>query len=475
MDQEKYEQVDEEISLSELFAPNLLTEDPEEPPQEQPDEPSVPEEEPAKAKPTRKRILLGVATAITAAALTVGAVFLFRPDNSPEPMPVPDDGFYLLTKATEYNADGSPGFSQIIYTYDSRGFLLRRSKDEGKRQEVWNDDEDFYEDVFSSFDGKVDSIREYVYNENGDILYQTSTLNTYDADGNLLYASVSCDEQYQNSQYHYSSDGTIQSVDTYDTSLNQNSGILMYTLSHHYDDAGRLLEIFRKSQYDINSYLYDYRYDESGRLSLSSKRIVEGLYYNQYEYDDAGRLLRVTLRYGGNYQIAYIDGCINTIEYSYPANTQFEGQAVFTYNEGGQLINRSVYDASVDLEVRTDCEYENGQLSKVIYREGDSVTVYRFADEGNGKDITLVRDVNGNIIRRIRPDGSYTEYEYQRFDLSDEDIQRAKNFRYYFNRVDCMGYKHGLTMPSFSGGYAALTDVSYPVTDLYEIDLFYSE
>ena len=469
---------EEVISIAELLSASLSAAETEELSQEQPDQQpeESPEAEQSKAKPTKKRILLGVVAAVTAVALVIGAVFLFQPDRpEPLPVPVPDGGFFLLTKATDYNADGTPGFSQTVYTYDNRGFPLTISVDRGSSsEEVWNDDEGVYETIYSSFEGKIDYLMEFVYNEKGDILYRVDTTNLYDAEGNLTSPSVDRNDQHQNHYYHYYSSGRIDSVDTYNTVVGGGTGDLAQRLSYHYDDAGRVFEIFNHPQDEnrLDSYVFDFRYDENGRLILASNRPKEGLFYCTYEYDDAGRLVRVAQKYGGQSQITYIDGdCVNKVKHGYPAWSELQQETVFTYDGDGQLTGRSVYDAEGALLSNADCSYENGQLSKVTFRENGADIVYRFADEGNGKDITLVRDINGNIIRQILPDGSYIEYEYQRFDLSAEDIQRAKNVRYAINRVDSTGEKADISIPNFEGSYAFLADIPYPTTNLYEIDI----
>lgn len=469
-----FDEQEERIPVEELLAayiPHPVEETP------QPVEEPQPEEEPEVCKPSKKRILLSAVAAVTAVALIIGAVFLLRPEE-PEPAPVPDGGFYLLTKATEYHVDGSKGFSQITYTYDDRGFPLTITTDWGYAEEqVWNDDLGIYEAVFASFDGQADQVVEFVYNEKGDILYRLDTENTYDSDGALVASETDRKDQYHNHSYTYGADGKIESVDTYDVKVGGGTGELAQTATHHYDDNGRIIEVFNHSQRDSLTYLFDFRYDDAGRLTLSSKRPREGLYYYQYEYDDAGKLTRVLQNYGGHSEICYFDDCINEITYGYPADIMTEWEARFTYDSEGKLLSRCVYDQNERLIHRTDCEYQEGQLTAVTFRKNGKDTVYRYAAEGNGKDITLVQDINGNIIRQIRPDGSYIEYEYQRFDLSEEDIQRAKNVRYTITGLNPMGEveTYSAHMPTFEGGNACLADVPYPTTVLYETDILRNE
>ncbi len=471
--EQDHQQPEEELSFTELLSPSISAEEPPQPAEQPPE----PEPEQPKEKPSKKRILLGISAAVTALAVTIGAIFLLTPEK-PAPAPVPDGGFYLLTKATEYHADGAKGFSQTTYTYDQRGFPLSISTDRGRAgEEVWNDQAGIFETLYTSFDGKADTLIEFVYNEKGDILYRLETTNTYDAQGELVTSETDRNDQYQNHQYHYATDGKIQAVDVYNTKIGGGTGDLALNLTYHYNDAGSILEVY-KTKGRVEGYVFDFRYDAEGRLTAATNRPKEGIFLYRYEYDDAGRLTKVDSMYAGGSEFAYIDTeCVNHPEFVFPASLQMQQQARFTYDSEGNLISRCVYAEDEQLIHRTDCEYENGQLSKVTFCKNGHDIVYRYAENGNGQDITLVRDINGNIIRQIRPDGSYIEYEYQRFDLSDEQIQRANNVQYLLNSVDPLGETdpYNTTLPIFEGGYAFLADVPYPTTVLYETDIFRHE
>lgn len=472
--EQEHQKPEEELSFAELLVPSIPAEEPPQPTEQ----PSEPESEQPKEKPSKKRLLLGISAAVTALAVTIGATFLLAPEK-PTPAPVSDGGFYLLTKATEYHPDGKPGYCQTTYTYDQRGFPLSVFVDRGRAgEEVWNDEAGIFETLYTSFDGKADTLVEFVYNEKGDILYRLETQNTYDPQGELVTSETDRNDQYQNHQYHYTTDGKIESVDVYNTKIGGGTGDLGMNLTYHYNDAGKVLEVY-KTKGRTEGYVFDFRYDAEGRLTAATNRPKEGIFLYRYEYDDAGRLTKVDSMHAGGSEFAYIDTeCVNHPEFVFPAIFRNEQQARFTYDGDGRLISRCVYAEDERLMSRTDCEYENGQLSKVTYRENGRDTVYRYAENGNGQDITLVRDINGNIIRQIRPDGSYIEYEYQRFDLTEENIQRAKNVQYLLNQVDALGDTapyYNTVLPIFEGGYAFLADVPYPTTVLYETDILRHE
>lgn len=472
MEQEHNEQQEHELlSFEELLSAPQMEEEPQEPEERPTEERFEPEEEPPKPKSVKKPILITVTAVVTALALIIGAVFWLRPET-PDPAPTSDDGYYLLTKITEYYADGTPGKTQFTYRYDQRGFPVYISRDMGyASEEIWNDKLEVFETIFSAFDGKPEMEVEFVYNEKGDILYRLETQSTYDEKGDLVSCEINRGNQHQNHIYYYGLDGKIDYVEYYSTDLDGHTDEFAGNLKHHYDEAGRLQEVFLIDG-RTDSYVFDFRYDEEGRLTLASNRPREGLFYDRYQYDDAGRLVEVRSQYAPGSQMAYIDQeCVNYLEYGIAAEPVVQGRTVFTYDSEGRLLSRCCYTESEELYSRTDCEYENGQLSRAIYSQDSQKTVYRFAEEGNGQDITLVRDAYGNIIRQIRPDGCYIEYEYQRFDLSEEEIQRSKNAVYVANHVDQNGESVNPAIPSYQGGHGFVADISYPTTDLYEIDL----
>lgn len=458
------------VPVTEILAAYLPV--PEEPEPEPAPEPPT-EEAPPKKKASKKRLILTATAIVTALVLIVGGVFLLLPDKKPVPLP---GGFYLLTKASEYNADGTPGYSQRTYTYDDRGFPLSIETDQGSSAEqIWNDAEGIYETVFESFDGKPEVTVQYVYNERGDILYYLETRNKYDAEGDLISTTVEDNDRSQNHTYEYDLDGKIQSVISYAVPVGGGGTGKQYSaLRHYYDEDGRPYELWLETFMgdSLSMWAFDYRYDAEGRLTAAATHLREGLAFYTYEYDENGRLTRVALM--TNYYSAPLDDdCINELEWDitdYYEHTLLS-EARFTYDSDGRLTSRGVYDDEGELLSETDCEYRDGQLSRVTYTaENGGTTTYRYADEGNGTDITLVRDENGNIVRQIRPDGSYIEYEYQRFDLSDEDIQRAKNVQYVLNGIDPMGdASHWYA--EFEGSYAFMADIPYPTTVLYETDI----
>ncbi|MBE6924788.1 MAG: hypothetical protein E7466_06095 [Ruminococcaceae bacterium] len=472
----------ERIPIAEILSAYLPKEKAPEPTPQPPQEPE-PTEKP-KGPPenglSKKRYFLWATVLVTAMAIAVGVVLWRSPQEAPAPAPTtsapstpdpaPSGGFYLLTRAAEYNADGTPGYTQRIYTYDDRGAPLAILTDHGiSGEQVWNEDDGVYEIITGSFDGNPDALVQYVYNENGHILYCVETRNKYDADGNLISSDIDTYDRDKSCHYVYDLDGRITEAVLHKVQVGGGTGKDMVTMYYHYDEDGRPVELYLDDE--IPYWAFEFRYDRAGRVTAAATRRNEGLSAFFYEYDKNGHLVRATLQ-TNTFYAALDDNYITTPAWEgvMAPTHQLETAMLLEY-DGEELIRRTVLDADARVISRTDLEYADGQLSKVTYTdENESKKVYRYATEGNSTSITLVRDENGNIIRQIFPDGSYIQYEYQRFDLTDEAVQQAKNLQYVLNGIDIAGEKC-VWNAEFSGGMAFMADIPYPTTALYSIDI----
>ncbi|MBQ3215123.1 MAG: hypothetical protein IJB11_03290 [Oscillospiraceae bacterium] len=461
----------ERIPIAEILSSYLPKEKVPEPASQPPEEPAAP---PKKELP-KKQFIFWAAAIVTGLALVVGSVLWKSPQKEPIPVPptpepTPSGGFYLLTRAAEYNADGTPGYTQRIYTYDDCGAPLAIQTDHGiSGEQVWNEDDGVYEIITGSFDGNPDALVQYVYNENGHILYCVETRNKYDADGNLISSDIDTYDRDQSCRYAYDLDGSITNATFHKVLVGGGTGDDTSTMHYYYDENGRIVELWMDTQ--IPYWAFEFRYDSAGRITTATTRPKEGLAAYFYEYDDSGYLTRASLQTNSFYA-ALDDNYITqpAWEAVWIGSHQLQKEILLEY-DGENLIHRIVRDGEGALISRTDLEYADGQLSKVTYTdENESKKVYRYATEGNSTSITLVRDENGNIIRQIFPDGSYIQYEYQRFDLTDEAVQQAKNLQYVLNGIDIAG-EQCVWNAEFSGGMAFMADIPYPTTALYSIDI----
>ena len=159
------------------------------------------------------------------------------------------------------------------------------------------------------------------------------------------------------------------------------AGEQSYVTNYVYDEAARLVEEIKKTEY--NEYTVCYEYDENGRLKkrimtcdddiYSEPEVLEFFYdehgncietyghyavgdhVNEYTYDENGRCIRQINPYGDESTFQY-DACGNRIKEIYVPYEEERGECVVTYTyepfyfEGGipgdwkNFIDRFVYD-----------------------------------------------------------------------------------------------------------------------------------
>lgn len=160
----------------------------------------------------------------------------------------------------------------------------------------------------SSFDTDPSIIRNYIYDEHGNIV---------------------CEEIGQRkAQYFYNSFGQLESTlsnigTTYETKID-----------YVYDSSGNLIRATASSQLTSNLndgilHQYDYQYDRQHRLLNSVKKILEYEQKTYYKYDDSGRITKILYTPNDSTESmdAYIyydrNNCINTIQYSIPTSSDY--------------------------------------------------------------------------------------------------------------------------------------------------------
>ena len=132
-----------------------------------------------------------------------------------------DDGLvsvWLVTSETEYDVDGSNGRRQITYTYNEKGMPLTMAYDIGQKKEWYDAEQDVNWTSFLPFDGNVDELYRYHYNDHGDLLYCEETKRELDQQGNETVYTDYYDYAKDQLVYHYDDQGRIESVDIYPTS-----------------------------------------------------------------------------------------------------------------------------------------------------------------------------------------------------------------------------------------------------------------
>lgn len=394
---------------------------------------------------------------------------------------------WLLASETQYEADGSRGYSKITYTYTDDGLPLTREFDRGPYEEVWNEEDLIFESIFHPYDDILDSKLEYFYNDQGDMIYYLQENYVYDEEGNLTDTNNFGEGRDSNITYHYNDSGKIESIDWYPVKAEGGHGDEVSTVYHcEYDEMGNLIEVwYEYLKDDTTRWVCDYRYDGEGRLIASTRRNLDAAYFYWYEYNEDGQLAKMSWTTGRS-QMPLDDKQVS--ESSEAAEGQastdyidYRSEVRFEYDAKGNLTARKFYDKDGELTRTDTCTYEDGELSQVIYYLGETdddddyneETKYVYVDNEKDADpnaITLVRDKNGNIVKIINPDGTYVEREYKKFRLTKEEAQKCLAAQHANNRIDPAGYKNAYI--HFSPG--AAFELYRPIleTAFYETDVW---
>lgn len=418
----------------------------------------------------KKRIALLIASAV--------ALNLFGCKPAPDTTSVPENqtgsnekvSVWLPISITEYKADGSNDHKQITYTYTDKGLPLSVSTDEGIPEEIYNEDTDTYEYIMHAFDGLIDQKVEYVYNDQGDILYYTETSYTY-VDGQLDSETTYSDHKVA-CEYRYNKNGKIEAVvwhsQNSDGTFNQE---ITTTYHYCYDDSGNLVEIYSEDATNNTYWKNDFRYDKDGHLVVSTIRPKEGSIQYQYKYDSQGRLTEVST-FHATCQTPLDDAHISQSSGAQPQNEfSQDATAQFTYDNNGNLISRKYYGSNGMLSASTECSYDaSGKLSTVIY-EGEKFVYVDDEKDADTSATTLVRDEYGNIVKELYPNGDYVAYEYQEFILSEKDAAKCKNIQLAQCHIDPMGLFTKRNYFTFAEGSGFLDYVPLVHTVLLPTDI----
>ncbi len=202
------------------------------------------------------------------------------------------------------------------------------------------------------------------------------TTHTYDVVGNLLSIRAS--------------DGIFTSTRTYDAlnrPLTDKDGANR-TITSAYDAVGR-----KTSYTDAKGATFSFQFDALGRLT---RRTEPDTTYQTYTYDAANRLL--VHRKADNATKTHAYGNPNRDFLTQITYSNGETPRTFTYNADGQMLTAS--NAHAALTWTYDAAHR--QLSETQTLSGLS----------GSHVFSYLYDVDGNLSRHTRPDGSYVDYAW---------------------------------------------------------------
>ena len=248
------------------------------------------------------------------------------------------------------------------------------------------------------------------------------------------------------SQYHFNSDGELDWVkDANGNKLTISSKSNDQRIVA--DSTGRTYKIYYNgnSEHSRITKIEDtsadrvvtYEYNEDFQL-VSATSVSGGT--EKYEYDGKGRLCKITNCYNEmTDQIVYNDnGSVNWLtnsaglkqEYTY--DKAFKQTGLKEY-DGDKLVKTFTYDYDEKYAVKTNKVETDGQtyeVDKIVYNMIDDENKYDEMSESvdiMGNTTKYERDENGNVIKQINPDGTFTLARYNEKNMPLVQVDESNN------------------------------------------------
>lgn len=293
----------------------------------------------------------------------------------------------------------------------------------------------------------------FKHNANGDIIYERDTIS-----GQRVY-------------YQYDKEGTAIGERVYSTDVSHAYNNLLYSFADKFDDDGNLTKnVINVGGDDYStSYSYTENEDESSTetTTISSSRKVIHNYDSNYNlisknttttaplnetftYDDGN----ITQHVIGSdiYGYAYDDnGNITQItkngtvrqSYVYDANNQLIREnnldtnktIIYTYDEGGNLLNKRRYDYST-AETPTGVSYNTGYAYDSVWKDklvtymGQSITYDAIGNPVNYMGATI--DWFGRQMQSYSKGSTSITYKYDSDGLRTQKVVNGVRYDYYY-------------------------------------------
>lgn len=294
----------------------------------------------------------------------------------------------------------------------------------------------------------------FKHNANGDIIYERDTIS-----GQRVY-------------YQYDKEGTAIGERVYRTDVTHTYNNLLYSFADKFDDDGNLTKnVINVGGDDYStSYSYTENEDESSTetTTISSSRKVIHNYDSNYKliskntttttplnetftYDDDGNITQHVIG-SDTYGYAYDDnGNITQItkngtvrqSYVYDANDQLIREnnldtnktIIYTYDEGGNLLNKRRYDYST-AETPTGVSYNTGYAYDSVWKDklvtymGQSITYDSIGNPINYRGATI--DWFGRQMQSYSKGNTSITYKYDSDGLRTQKVVNGIQYDYYY-------------------------------------------
>lgn len=339
-------------------------------------------EKPRKKNSKKKKVLV-ITSIVTALALVLGVVGWFWLSGGKEVI-------YVRSEARTYNMAGEL-CTLKTWEYDDCGMMLRYEMDNGAPNAVWDSEDMVYISVPGAVDGEIDNYLAYEYDDHGNVERVKYIYSSDDYDRNYRYKWKYEDDRIVSVLMKDESDSQLKGADTE----------YLYSC----DEDGNPTHIYYEgSAGDI--YRYKMAYDEEGCMTRLIRCDLEGDIVFDMAYDQEGRVEEyIVSRRPSTSMSDDVDG---EGDEWYSADVE--------YSDDGLLLS-----FGDDYEY----EYDGDRLVKKVAGEDEYAFNYN-GDVPEDEDGNLIYDKNGCLSRVNHDDGTYTEYEYLKLELSEEDALRHR-------------------------------------------------
>ena len=302
---------------------------------------------------------------------------------------------YVRTAARTYSAAGEV-VGLKTWEYNDRGMMLSYGNDMGVPEPSWDPELGLFvvdeNSKWTAIDGVLDSYERFEYDEQGSM-----SRVQYQFNQDQPETAYECEWTYeaglpQSMVMRDVSNGELKAEDT------------QYQFIH--DKAGNLTHIAYVNAAGEKHYVYKMAYDDEKRMTRMIKCEMECDRIYDFSYNEKGLVEEYhystsTPTGGATEDVIGIQG---------EANWQMIS---LTYTEDGQLKS---FDGC-------QYQYEDGKL--VAMDIGDTKMEFGY-DGTTPQDPSGKRtyDEKGCLVKVLNNDGTYTEYEYQKLELSEEDALR---------------------------------------------------
>ena len=311
-------------------------------------------------------------------------------------------------------------------------------------------------------DGKIDNIRSYTYDVNGNL---TKKEQDNDADGkidNIRSYTYDANDNLTKEEQDYDTDGKVDNIRLYTYDANGNltkedfdnnaDGVIDYIVLYTYDASGNLTKTQEDNNADgVINYIALYTYDASGNLTRE-----------EIDQDGDGVINRIS-------KITYnTDGNLTKREEDKNADGIMDEIFTFMYNKDGNMI-RSEEDNNADGSADFIVTYVYNNNGLIVSGENDT--------DGDGQaeeTVSVDYDAFGNLIsiESFRNDTLINRTD-RSYDINNNLVKSEidNNGNDTLDRITTFSYFNPISCSSLGDGLAHKFEVNIPRNGNWRFEL----